>query len=600
MTRRNIAGGLLLLGSAACTTADRASDAGTPTPAAKLWSGSDPDFITGDISPDGRYLSDINWNSGDLQLIELGTGRVRDLTGQGYAGGYAWMSAFSTDGHRIALAWYVDSVNSHELRIINVDGTGSRVVVPAAKNHYYVDPVDWSASGQEILVALQVEDRTWRLSLVAVDAGTFRTVKTLGWQTPGGGHDQAYPNADLSPDGRYVAYDYPPNPQEPTRDIFAVEVAGGRETVLVSGPASDRLLGWLPGGTGILFYSDRSGKPAVWRLSVQGGRAAGNPQLVHDSVVGLVPLGFTRDGYAYGLPLESEQVHTAQLDTAGRVLEPFRPVGHEPWRKSLAADWSPDGSRLAYVSQESWPDPVETLVIASLSGESTRTVALSPALHTSNGTLRWYTEEQLFLFAYEQGRDGIYEVNPRNGKFRRLATPDAIGRAAIKWFDVGPDGTLYLIGRPALAGGENSLLAFDPAKGEHRVIGMARAVRGTLAVSPDGKQLAYLARDDASRQLELRIAPTSGTGKPRTLHRSTRGRMGPPITWTPDGSRLVFELQIGDAEPALWSVAARGGESVQLLANCCRENQVRIHRDGRRLTFAAGSDRGEVWILKRF
>lgn len=603
LTTHSIGLGLFLLGSAACSAADRTSDAAASAAAAKVWSGTDPDFITGDVSLDGRYLSDIDWTSGDLQLIDLESGQARGLTGQGYeAGGYAWMSAFSTDGRRIAVAWYLDSANSHELRVINVDGTGSRVVVPAGEGHYYVDPVDWSASDAEILVALQVADRTWRLNLVAVDDGTMRTVKVLGWQTPGGGHDQAYPDADLSPDGRYVAYDYPAGPTEPTRDIFAVAVDGGRETTLVSGPGSDRLLGWLPDGTGILFYSNRSGTPAVWRVRVRDGRPAGAPELVHTGVQGMVPLGFTRGGYVYGTPVETEQVHTAEVDLdGGNVVEAPRPVSDTPWRRSLAADWSPDGSRLAYVLHEPLPDPVETLVIASISGEITRTVPLTPALHTGNGTFRWNTEERLFLFAYEQGRDGIYEVDLRNGSFRRLPTPDAIGRAAIKWFEIGPDSrTLYMIGPPTEAGGENGLLAFDAVKGEHRVIGTARAVRATLAVSPDGKQLAYLARDDASRQLELHVVPTSGTGNARTLHRAPRGRMGPPVTWTPDGSRLVFELQIGDDGPGLWSIGARGGEPVQLLANCCQGNDVRIHRDGRRIAFAAGTDRGEVWILKGY
>jgi len=167
---------LCVVGCLACR-ADQLATAAT-----RVWSGADMDFLTGDISPDGRYLSDINWGSGDLQLVELRSGQARDLTGQGYdAGGYAWMSAFSTDGRRIAVAWYLDSVNSHELRIINLDGTGSRVIVPAGEDHYYVDPLDWSASDAEILVALQVADRTWRLGLISVDEGAMRTaVKDLG------------------------------------------------------------------------------------------------------------------------------------------------------------------------------------------------------------------------------------------------------------------------------------------------------------------------------------------------------------------------------------------------------------------------------------
>lgn len=571
-----------------------------PAASVKLWSGAEPDFINADISPDGRYLSHINWSSGDLQLVDLNSGQARDLTGHGYdAGGYAWTSAFSTDGRRIAVAWYREALNSHELRIIDVDGGASRVLVPAVEGNYYVDPVDWSASDKEVLVAMQVADRTWRLDLVAVDTGTSRTVKTLGWQTPGGGHDQAYPDADLSADGRYIAYDYPPQPAEPTRDIFAVAVDGGRETTLVSGRGSDRLLGWLPDGSGILFYSDRSGTPAVWRLRVRDGSPVGEPQLVHDDVRGLLPLGFARDGYAYGVPIETEQVHIGEVGSAGTVVELPRPVSATPLQRSLAGDWSPDGSRLAYVVHEPLPNPVETLVIASASGQVERTIPLTPALHASNGTFRWSAEERVFFYAYERGRDGIYEMNLGDGKFRRLATPDAIGRAGIKWFDVGPDSrTIFMIGPPREAGGENDLVAFDAATGGLRVIGTARAIRGTLAVSPDGTHLAYLARDEASRQLELRVVPITGTGKARIVYRAPRGRMGPPVAWTPDGSRLLFELQVGDGDSGLWSVSVRGGEPLQFLANCCRENDVWIHPGGRRMAVAAGAERGEIRLLR--
>ncbi|HUF66883.1 MAG TPA: hypothetical protein VMM17_12985, partial [Gemmatimonadaceae bacterium] len=60
---------------------------------------------------------------------------------------------------------------------------------------------------------------------------------------------------------------------------------------------------------------------------------------------------------------------------------------------------------------------------------------------------------------------------------------------------------------------------------------------------------------------------------------------------------LVFKLESGE-QASLWSISVRGGEPVRLLSDCCAENHVRIHPDGRRLAFASGRDRGEVWILK--
>jgi Tol biopolymer transport system component len=581
--------------SAACTANVQPEPDALTT---RAWSGS-PDFISGDISPDGRYLSQVNWASGDIQLVDLRSGEARDLTGQGYSGGYAWTSAFSPDAQRIAVAWYVDSVNAHELRVMSTDNGHFRTVVPADRDRYYIDPVDWSASGDEILVAVQGKEQTWQLGLVPAAGGPMRTVKAFGWQTPGGGHDQAYPDADLSPDGRYVGYDYPPNPTAATRDIFVVPSTGGPERVLVSGPGSDRLLGWLPSGEGILFYSDRSGTPSIWRLRVRDGRPVGEPELIHAKVRALVPLGFTRDGYAYGVTTETVRLHTAEVDRAGGESAGIRRAADEPvWRKSYVGDWSPDGAHLAFVAHDPLPDPAETLQIVSSSGEIVRTIVLTPALHTSNGTLRWPAKDRIIVFAYERGVDGIFVVDLRDGSHRRVVTPPTVGRRGIKWFDVGPDGrSLYMIGRPQGQGRGNDLAALDAETGAVRVIGNARAVPASLSVSPDGSQLAFLARGDSSARVELRVIPTTAGGFSRTVYRPDRGRLAPPVTWMPDGSRLVFRLENGD-QSSLWSISVRGGEPLRLLSDCCAENYVRIHPDGKRIALASGRDRGEVWILK--
>jgi Tol biopolymer transport system component len=588
---------LLLAISAGCSRATGTPDRAQWSTGARAWSGEDPDLTTGDVSPDGRYFTDIEWGSGDLDVVDLETGQARHLTGQGYdAGGYAWSSAFSTDGRRLAVAWYVDRHDSHDLRVMNFDGTGSRVLIPAGAGPFYVDPVDWSTTDAEILVGVRNANRTWQLELVSVRDGARRIIKRLGWQTPGGGHDQAYPDAKMSRDGRFIAYDYPPVGGDHTRDVFAVEVSTGETTALVTGPGSDRLLGWLPDGNGILFYSDRSGTPAVWRLGVRNGRASGAPALVRAGVRGVIPLGFTTRGYAYGVAAESERVHTVAIDsTSGTVREPSRAVADPVWRTSLAGDWSPDGSRLAYVAHDPFPDPAETLLIVSEKGDVIRRIPLTPAVHSSNGTLRWVSEDRILLFGYEQGREGIHVVDLRSGTVRPLATPEAIGRAALKWFEAGPEGrTLYFVAFPKAGSRENELLAFDVATGTHRVLGTARAIPNSIAVSPDGSELAFLARTDAT--LVVRFMSTA-TGASRALPGTPPGRLSAPLAWTPDGSRVIVEVTDSTGTPALWSIGTHGGEAVRVLTGCCRENDVRLDRQGRRIAFAAGADRGEIWFL---
>lgn len=494
---------------------------------------------------------------------------------------------------------------------MNRDGSGSRVLLAASREHEYVDPLDWSPTDEEILVAGQGrEDRVWELLLVSAADGSRRVLKTLSWVAPGG--MGTYPRAYFSPDGRHVAYDHPSDPEERGRDIYALAVDGTGETTLVSGPGSDRLLGWLPDGSGILFYSDRGGAPSVRRLPVRDGTPDGEAELVRSEVPSLIPLGFVADGYAYGVTVRARRIHTATVDPgSGRMPSPPRPVDDPPSLRSLAADWSPDGERLAYITHRAYPEVVETLVIrsvegeASVGGEGVRSVPLSPTFHTSSATLDWVREGTIFLFGVEKGHNGIYRLDPGDGSFRRVPGPGTDEDAAyLKWFEVGPDGeTIYLIRPGAGADGTGALIARDASTGEERALGSTRADGRSLAVSPDGEVLATIVPDDGDGSSELRVRSVRD-GSARTLLRLPQGRLpSAPLAWTPDGAWLLFVRRTEDGGCSLWSLPASGDGGPRRLGEgdpCPAGNDIRVHPDGRRIAFAAGTDRGEVRVLEGF
>lgn len=589
-----------LLGCVGCTGHNAALQAQT----AEVWSGEEPDFLTGDISSDGRYFSDIDWETGDLRIVELETGEAWGLTGEGYsAGRYAWTSAFSTDGRRLAVSWYVYEVGSHELRVMNVDGTGSRVLVPADPDVMYVDPLDWSPSDDRILVALRGADLAWQLGLVSLADGSVQVLKTLGWLAPGG--EQTYPRAWFSPDGKYVGYDYRPELDERARSIYALSVDGAGEAELVGGRAVHRLLGWMPGGRGILFSTSRGETSEVWKLPVRDGRSDGEPVLVHSGVRALSPLGFTPAGYAYGAPDENLQVHTAPLNShIGQILGPPRTVEDPPFHTSLAGDWSPDGSHLAYVAQSPQPNAIETLVVRTEAGEVVRRIPLDPTIHTSSATFRWIADELIVLFAMEKGRNSILRLDPRTGTSSRFPERVTHGAGNLKFFEVGPDAReLYFVLPPSGNHGMREIVARDAETGEQRAIVTARADPRTLAVSPAGDRLAYIARDDAGR-FELRTSATAGADEVRTLYRASPGQgLSFPVAWVPDASRILFVIAQPDGDRALWSVATDGrDEPVRLEASswCCAAPHLRIDPNGRRITTVAGRDRGSIRLLEGF
>ena len=71
----------------------------------------------------------------------------------------------------------------------------------------------------------------------------------------------------LSPDGRYLLYDYPQSDNHTHSDIACLSTGESWEETPIEHPADDRVFGWSPDGRSILFTSDRTGQPSIWTLS---------------------------------------------------------------------------------------------------------------------------------------------------------------------------------------------------------------------------------------------------------------------------------------------------------------------------------------------
>ena len=99
--------------------------------------------------------------------------------------------ANDSDASGIALAGIGAGANG--TAVINVDGTGMRVVLP--RQSAGIDFYDWSADGGSILASVR-EGNISRLGVVSVRDGSFVELKTGG----------DIGNAALSPDGRFVVY----------------------------------------------------------------------------------------------------------------------------------------------------------------------------------------------------------------------------------------------------------------------------------------------------------------------------------------------------------------------------------------------------------
>jgi serine/threonine-protein kinase len=142
-------------------------------------------------------------------------------------------------------------------------------------------------------------------------------------------------------------------------------------------------------------------------------------------------------------------------------------------------------------------------------------------------------------------------------------------------FDVSAEGTL--IYQSALAG-ERRELAWVDRRGRATSLG-APAMNYTYPrISPDGNRVAIDVMDPADRDIWM-----WDIGR-RTLERFTKDSTGNPIvTWSPDGSQLVFGSEQSGVSNAYRQASDGSGEPERLLASDALQMPISYTPDGRLL-----------------
>lgn len=545
------------------------------------------------LSPDGKYLCNVDWDTGNLVVRELATGNVRPLTGKTSweeSSGYAYNSAISRDSKRVAFLWWNSEREAFDLRTIGLDGSGNRVVLHIQKKEWF-QPAAWSADHKEILGPFSMEDEPSKIVWVSTADGSMRTVKVLdGWPK----------NVALSSDGRYVAYDLPQEKGSSKRDIFVLACDEKREIPVVQNPANDKLLGWTPDGKHIFFTSDRMGSWDGWVLKMARGEPSGLPQLVNVSMDDVSPIGFTRGGsFYYELSRRTYGVYIASLDLeTGKVLSSPKPVGYTGTEG--APDWSPDGKYLAYCTRTR--DSKQKIIhIRSVKTGQERQL---DAKLRGFRLLRWCPDGRSILvtdfdFFQQKLQDTVYKIDVLTSErtvLLRTKTSNILHAA------LSPDGkTLFYSDCDRPTGPTMSrLMVRDLQTGREEQL--VRVVYGTAPycrwdLSPDGKQLAFVLQSKAGRSLNT--VSTTG-GKPNELlhNKFAKGFLRLRVAWTPDGQNILFMR--GNA---LWRIPAEGGEPRKLWTwekKPLSIDDIRVHPDGQNVALGVTEPRNEVWVMENF
>jgi len=578
----------------------------------QVWDNGD---ATGSPSPDGRYLSYVNWLTGDMAVRNLATGENRNLTDEGTWEGpdqFGYYSVWSPDSQQVAYAWFNKDI--YELRTVGLEG-GKPHVLYRNRDIEWIRAHDWSEDGEFILTLLGRKDRTNQIVLVSVSDGTVQVLKTLDWRRP--------LIMSFSPDGRTIAYDLVPDKDADIsagRDIFLLATDGSGESMLVRHPANDYGAVWTPDGKGIVFVSDRGGAVGAYLMLVEEGKPQATPRLLKRNVGRMFPMAFTRKGafyYGYANFENGGNIYLAAFDPAtGKVQgDPERAIQRFEGENTSPA-WSPDGKYMAYLSRRgsspfgagSWSIRIRTVG----TGEERE---LSPNLRSLRNYRysppQWSPDGRFLLVSGVdgKGRWGLFRIDVETGKavLEVQHQDNRVFRPA--W---SPDGkTIFFLRQQIQATSyPRSIVAHDIESGQEKALYRGEGIIG-LAVSPTGGHLAFFDREDG--RAVLKILPVQG-GEPRKVF-SAPGASVPyfvGLAWSPDERHLFWSQHVSEGGRALspwpevptlalWRISAEGGEPQRLGIEAEVLRDITVHPDGKRLSFTAGHPaHAEVWAMENF
>jgi len=510
----------------------------------QVWVADEVDYWNA-VSPDGRYASFTDLQTGDLGVRDLLLGQNRHVTNKGKtmqeSPAWAWNAAFSPDGKSIAYWWWNDD-RSNEVRVIGLDGQGQRTLLKDPERNSY-GLMDWSADGKFIAAVIERATES-DLALISPGDGSVRVLKRF---TSGQPRRVAF-----SRDSQFLAYDAPAAPDH-GGDIFLISIEGKQERPIIQYPTDEFLVGWNPRGDELIFGSDRTGSNGIWSVRFKQGRTQGDAELLKGDVGRVLPLTVTRSGSVFSLlDVGLADVFVTELGSKNpptRISEHF--IGTRTY-----PSFSPDGASLLYQSQRG-------------PGDAT-----------------------LNVHEFESRKEQT--IHPKLVSFMKPRWADKGGAIDVQ----GSDGTTFGTWRINPRSGDASLRASGPLK---RVYTPPEGLPGPgdQIPAPDGSATLVAVRNSPKGFNSLRIVPR-GARLPRELVRLKQPeRFTAAFAWSPD-SRWVFFARNNGVETELFRIPASGGtiESTGLRRSMILF--VSIHPDGKRVAFQGGEPNLELWSLDGF
>jgi len=566
----------------------------------QVWTGQEADGF-GSVSADGQYLSFADWGTGNLAVRNLKTGYNKQVTNDATwkdSTQFVEYSLISPDGNKFAYTWYNKNIN-YELRLIK-NGSQEPLTLYSCKNFdEYIIPGVWFSEGNRI-IAQKYDNiiRIWQLLSINTSSGEMEVLKEqLPGPTPG---PSFMANVSLSPDEKYIAYDFPNITSNGMYDINMLSLDTKNETHLIEHPANDRLLGWLPAVNEMLFVSDRSGTKDIWALSVSDGKPASVSKRVLTDIGDIDPMGFTRKGSLFfSVLINVFESFIVPLDSENGMvsINSRTPISGQKY----GCIWLPDGESMVCCQYNQGPEAqrnrnINIAVLNSKTGESR---ILAGNLNIIYRQLRLSPDgKSIIVFGSDEQRlnekeynGGIYKVDIETGRMVEVKIKqDASRSISCEWDKEG---------RNIFYCSNDQLIKHNLETGDEKVIYTDKGVYYPAIIrSYDGNNLLFDIRGKENNTFHLLSIPENG-GDVDTLG-TYKADMNPGhrrIDLSPDGKYIYLSTQAPELKSILCRIPATGGTPQNLWQSANYFiSGIGIHPDGRRITLSTSGDENEKEI----
>ncbi len=297
------------------------------------------------ISPDGKRVAYASRASSKVSAFHI---FVRDLP-DGKP-----LQLTKSDASDVAPVWAPDGGTLGFLRVdegttqaivIPADGGTERKISdlgPASDAAQPLPAISWNPDGKSLIVVQSADKQLPGLAILSIDSGKLQRITN---PTEGDGDS----SPAVSPSGTSIAFVR--HTQNGGADIWLCDADGKNARRLTFDDRGIRGLAWTRDGQDILYSGNRIGNWRLWRVAAYGGSPR---DLVISGRQAYYP-SIAKNRLAYTDSPTVSAIWRATLSTGETVEE--RPVIRSTGRE-LSPVWSPDGSRIANVSDQTGSDEI--------------------------------------------------------------------------------------------------------------------------------------------------------------------------------------------------------------------------------------------------